>query len=158
MAFHFPIEAVLRYRRSIERQQELRLQQANQKLAATEQQLLELLHSLTKMAHAQAEQLQSGTTAAEMHFSLLSRGIILRQRSELETQKIREQAVCRECVQALRQARRLREAVENLRGQQFAAYQQEGRRREQRQLDDLFLLRRNLISEGTDLPGSQTDI
>jgi flagellar export protein FliJ len=154
MAFHFPLEAVLRYRRSIERQQELRLQRANQKLAATEQQLLELFHALGKMAHTQMEQLQSGTTAAEMHFSLLCRAAILRQRSELETQRIREQSLCRECVEALCQARQLREAAENLRQQQFAIYQQEGRRREQRQLDDLFLIRRNVASDGPDLPGS----
>jgi flagellar export protein FliJ len=154
MAFHFPLEAVMRYRCSIERQQELRLQQANQKLAATEQQLLELFHALGKMAHAQVEQLQSGTTAAEMQFSLFCRGTILRRQSELETQKIREQAICRECVQALLQARQLRRAVENLREQQFAAYQQEGHRREQRSLDDLFLLRRNSAAKGTDLPGS----
>jgi flagellar export protein FliJ len=154
MAFHFPLEAVLRYRRSIERQQEMRLQQANQKLAATEQRLMELFHTLAKMAGAQIEQLQSGTTAAEMHFSLLCRAAILRQRSELETQKVREQTLCRECVHALRQARQLREAAENLRHQQLAIYQQEGRRREQGQLDDLFLLRRDAASDGPDLPGS----
>ncbi|HEY1799363.1 MAG TPA: hypothetical protein VGG46_00395 [Terriglobales bacterium] len=154
MAFHFPLEAVLRYRRSIERQQELHVQQANQKLAATEQQLLALFHALEKMAYTQIEQLQSGTTAAEMQFSLLCRTAILRHRSELEAQKVREQTACRECVQALRQAHQLREAVENLRQQQLAVYQQGTRRAGQHQLDDLFLLRRNIASDGPDLPGS----
>ena len=154
MAFHFPLEAVLRYRRSIERQHELRLQQANQKLALTEQRLLELLHALGNMAHAQIEQLQSGTTAAQMQFSLLGRAALLCRQSELEVQKKHEQTICRECIQALRHERQLREAVENLRHQRLAAYEQECSRSEQRQLDDLFLLRREIAPGDLDLPGS----
>jgi flagellar export protein FliJ len=146
MPFHFPLEPLLRYRRSTEHQQELRLQLANQRVTAIERPIAEIGQSLQRMLLTEARQLQSGWSAAEMQFHIFCRSTLLRQRGELENQLAREQMHCRECVAELRRARQLREAVESLRNEQLNIYQQEAARRDQRDFDDLFLLRRNFQS------------
>jgi flagellar export protein FliJ len=63
-------------------------------------------------------------------------------RGELETELVRAQQFRDEQQRNFRAARRRRETLNSLREHQLRQYQLEATRREQRQADDAFLLRR----------------
>lgn len=148
MAFHFPLEAVLHYRKSLEHQQELRLRAANQQVARVRHLIEELELRRQQIQATQSRELSSGTTAAELRFGLHCEAEILRHRLTLAQQlanleKLRDQQ--RELFQ---QARQSRETLENVRERQLSFYTKEAARREQRGLDDLFLMRREYLRRG----------
>lgn len=148
MAFHFPLEAVLHYRKSLEHQQELRLRAANQQVGRVRHLIEELELRRQQIQATQSRELSSGTTAAELRFGLHCGAEILRHRLTLAQQlanleKLRDQQ--RELFQ---QARQSRETLENVRERQLSFYTKEAARREQRGLDDLFLMRREYLRRG----------
>ena len=145
MAFHFPLEAVLHLRKSLEHQQELRLRAANQQVARV-QHLIEQMDARKQEFHsAQTEELSSGTTAAELRFGLLCESELLRHRLVLEQELARLQQVREQQREIFQKARRGKETLDSVRDRQFRQYQKEAARREQRSLDDLFLLRREYL-------------
>jgi flagellar export protein FliJ len=142
MAFHFPLHAVLHFRESLERQQELRLRAANQQVARVRH-LIEQLDARRQELHsAQAKTLSTGITAVELQFELLCETEMLRHRRELEQQLARLEQLREQQREVFQQARRVRETLEAVRDQHVRRYKKEAARREQRGLDDLFLLRR----------------
>jgi flagellar FliJ protein len=145
MPFHFPLQAVLHYRQSMEHQQELRLRAANQQVARA-QHLIEQMDLQTKeLRSMEMEELSSGTSAAELQFGLLREASLLRRRREFEQQLIRVQQLRDQQREIFQQARRAREMLESLRDQQLHLYKKDAARREQRSLDDLFLMRREYL-------------
>ncbi len=145
MAFHFPLEAVLHLRKSLEHQQELRLRAANQQVARVRR-LIEQMEGRRQQLHsAQTQELSSGTTVAELRFGLLCESEVLRHRRVLEQELARLQQLREQQREIFRQARRARETLESVRDRQFRLHQKEAARREQRNLDDLFLLRREYL-------------
>jgi len=148
MAFHFPLHAVLHFRESLEHQQKLRLLAANQQVARMRH-AIEQTDARRQELHAmQIDELTSGMTAAELRFELLCEGELLRHRRELELQLVRLQQLRDQQREIFYQARRARETLEAVRDQQFRLHQKEAARREQRSLDDLFLLRREYLRRG----------
>ncbi len=148
MAFHFTLDAVLHFRQSMEHQQELRLRVANQRVARLRHKIDHLDGRRQELYSAQTKELSTGMTAAEMRFALQCEVELLRHRRELEQQlaaleRVREQQ--REIFQLARRARETLEAVHN---QQLSLYQKAVLRREQRSLDDLFLMRREYLRRG----------
>ena len=145
MPFHFPLQTVLHYRQSMEHQQELRLRAANQQVARA-QHLIEQMDLQTKeLLSMEMEELSSGTSAAELQFGLLREAAMLRRRREFEQQLIRAQQLRDQQREIFQQARRAREMLESLRDQQLSLYKKDAARREQRSLDDLFLMRREYL-------------
>jgi flagellar export protein FliJ len=72
----------------------------------------------------------------------LRRQMVVRDRREFLAQKLKDLEKAREAQQAIyMKARQEREAFSTLREQHLAAYEEEQSRREQRQIDDLFLVR-----------------
>jgi flagellar export protein FliJ len=141
MAFRFPLEAVLHFRWSTEHQQELRLRAANQRVARVRHRIEQLDRSGGELKLLQAKRLTEGTTAAEMRFALQCESEIVRRRREFEQQlAMLEQARDRQR-EIFQQARRARETLEAVRDRQLNLYRKKAGRREQRQVDDLFLLR-----------------
>jgi len=148
MAFHFPLQAVLHLRESVEHQQELRLRAANKQVARVRH-LIEQLDAHRQESHGvQAQTLSAGTTAVELHFELLCEAQLLRHRKELSQQLARLEQLREQQREIFQQARRARETLEAVRDRQLRAHQKEARRREQRNLDDLFLLRREYLRRG----------
>ena len=145
MAFHFPLQAVLHFRKSLEHQQELRLRAANQQVARVRHLIEQMDQRRRQLDSTQTQQLSSGTTAAELQFGLLCDSELLRHRVVLEQELGRLQQLREQQRQVFQQARRARETLESLRDQQFRVYQKESARREQRSLDDLFLMRREYL-------------
>jgi flagellar export protein FliJ len=148
MAFRFTLHALLRFRQSVERQQQLLLQEANHQVALVRRGIEVLDGHLGAIAAHDAGELENGVRAAELQFQLLCRAILLGHRRQLETTLAQREEVRISRSQAFHEARRQREAVETLRQLQWQAYQQGQKRKEQRYLDELFLLRRAFLRRG----------
>ncbi|HLW89245.1 MAG TPA: flagellar export protein FliJ [Terriglobales bacterium] len=142
MAFRFPLQAVLHYRQSLEHQQELRLRTANQQVARVRRMLDQHAARMQALHAGQARDLAAGTTAAELRFAALCESALEQQRQELERELQRLQVLRDEQQKLFVQARRQRETLAGLRDRQRLEYERTAARREQRQLDDTFLLRR----------------
>src|SRR5579863_4528791 len=142
MAFHFPLQAVLHYRESLEHQQELRLRAANQQVARLRRVLEQYGARLLELRASQCQDLLAGTTAAELRFATLCESALQHHRQELERELQRLQVLRDEQQKLFVQARRQRETLAGLRDRQRLEYERTAARREQRQLDDTFLLRR----------------
>jgi flagellar export protein FliJ len=147
MAFHFSLEVVLHLRRSLERQQELRLRAANQLVARTRRIIDQIGDCIAQAHHGQSQQLVAGTTAAELRFALQGTAALEEQRQSLQRELARLENLREQQQRILQQARRERETFESLREHERRIYVLQATRREQRQQDDLFLLRRAYLRQ-----------
>lgn len=148
MAFHFPLQAVFHFRQSVEHQQELRLRTANQQVARIRHLLDQIDERIRQVRIRQSQELGVGTTSAEMRFTLGFEALLHQQRQEAERELLRWQNLRDHQQRIFQQARRERETFESLRNHQLREYQRNAARREQRQLDDLFLLRQAYLRRG----------
>jgi flagellar export protein FliJ len=148
MAFHFSLQSILHFRQSLEHQQELRLRAANQQVSRVQHGIEQIDLRRQALDAEKTRQLGAGVTAAELRFGLHCDAELLRQRRELEIQQVRLQQLRDQQREIFQQARRTRETLEAVRDQQLRLYKQEAARREQRNLDDLFLLRREYLRRG----------
>ena len=138
MAFRFPLESVLRLRRSQQRQQELLLQRRSREVIRLR---LEWASTQAEMAGISGRS-PDGRTAAELQFD----------RERLATLAIRSEGIGKELQHAMaareqaaadfRQAWQRRETLETLQNRGREAYAADDSRRAQRTLDDWFLARR----------------
>jgi len=147
MAFHFTLEAVLRYWQSLEDQELLRLQT----LLARRGALLSEVEQLRKASlHLQQEtkraMLLQPTPAVEIQFATARVNVLEHQQQLLLRQLDELQAAITEQRSRYQQQRRNREVLESLRNQQWRDYQLTQRRREQARLDELHLLRKKHVS------------
>jgi len=105
--------------------------------------MIEQLDSRMKEMQAQqSRDLGLGTTAAELFFAIQCEGSIFQHRQILQRELVRLQKLRDDQQAVFHQARLERETIESVHDQQLRAYARERSRREQRQLDDLFLLRK----------------
>jgi flagellar export protein FliJ len=148
MAFRFPLEVVFHFRQSIEHQQELRLLAANQQVARVRNLIEQLDERVRQLQETCIHDLAAGITAAELRFALAKEASLLEQRSQIERELSRLQNLRDQQQRVFQQARRERETFESLRDQQQHKYDRDVARREQRQLDDLFLLRQTYLRRG----------
>jgi flagellar export protein FliJ len=141
MPFHFSLQAVLHLYQSLEHQQELRLRAANQQVARVRH-MIEQLDTVKQQNRArQSQELQTGTTSAELEFARTLESALVKRRGELEVELVRAQQLRDEQQRNFHVARRRRETLSSLRETQLENYRREAARREQRQADDAFLLR-----------------
>lgn len=139
MVFHFSLDAVLRLRRTQERQAELNLQRANEQVNRI---LLEL-EILDEEAGCilSTQRSKPETSGAELYFDEQRHAVLAMRRAEAAQrlhEASRRQALAAAEFQVTWQKR---EALETLRGSEFETYVLEESRREQRAQDDLFLQR-----------------
>ena len=148
MPFRFPLQTVLHLYQGLERQQELRLRTANQQVSRVRHAIEQVLvrAEQTKLLHCR--QLQTGITAAEMHFLMACDSALQLQHHELDRELARLQAFRDRQLQIFEQARRDRETFESLRDRQHREYDRDADRRAQREIDDLALLRRRFLTHG----------
>jgi flagellar export protein FliJ len=145
MTFRFPLEAVLHFRKSVEHQQELRLRAANQLVAKLRNRIEQLSGRIAELRNRHAQELGRGTSAAEMRFVLECEAILEQQRQAAARELTRLEALRNQQQKIFQQARRERETFESLRDRQLRNYEREAARREQRRLDELFLIRQVLL-------------
>jgi flagellar export protein FliJ len=148
MPFHFPLQAVLHLRQSLEHQQELRLRVANQQVAQMQQGVAQVEARQAELHEDQSRQLAEGLTAAELRFALQCEAQLVRHKRELEQQLLRRLQWRDQQRELFQQARRAREMLESVRDQKLRTYNLEAVRRLQRDLADLFLMRREYLRRG----------
>jgi len=148
MAFEFPLHAVLHFRKSVEHQQEQRLRAANQRVARVQHMINHLDGRGQDLHSAQAKELSTGITAAELRFELQCEAELKRHRKEIEQQLVALENLRDQQRELLQQARRARETLESVRNQQLSLYKKQALQREQRSLDDVFLMRRQFLRRG----------
>jgi flagellar export protein FliJ len=148
MAFHFPLQAVFHFRQSVEHQQELRLRAANQQVARVRHALDQIDDRIQQVQVRASHELGVGTTSAEVRFALSSEASLRQQRVDIERELTRWGNLRDQQQKIFQEARRERETFESLRDRQLRQYQREGARRDQRQVDDLFLSRQAYLRRG----------
>jgi flagellar export protein FliJ len=148
MPFQFPLQNILHYRQSLEHQQELRLRAANQQVARVQRLGEQIDGRRRELQEARSAALSAGVSSAELRFALRCEAELVRRRWELQQELERQQQLRDQQREIFQQARRTRETLEGVRDQQARLYQREAARREQRNLDDLFLLRKEYLRRG----------
>ncbi|MGH9538529.1 MAG: flagellar FliJ family protein [Terriglobales bacterium] len=141
MAFRFTLDAVLRFRESVEHSEEAVLHRIVQEIAEAELELLQVEGRQNLLRERRERDLTGKLPAvylleiAEQESDLQKVADVLRLRlQQLEAQRIKQLAV----YQAAHQDR---EVLSELRKRQRQAHQLNQKRQEQRTLDDLFLVR-----------------
>jgi flagellar export protein FliJ len=148
MAFRFPLQAVLHLRESIEHQHELRLSAANQQVARVKRLIEQVDRCILESQQQSSRELESGTSAAEIRFTLEMESHLRARRRDLELELTRLTRFRDQQQQLFHQARRERETFSILREHQLREYQRNQSRREQRLLDELFLSRQSFRKRG----------
>jgi len=125
---------------------------AHQQVARVRHAIEQTEHQIREAQTQQSQQLGAGTTAAELRFALLGEAELHRRRQDLSRDLLRAQTVRDQRQRLFQQARREREIFDSLRDHQLRQYQRDAARREQRQLDNLFLARQAYLRRGQNLP------
>jgi flagellar export protein FliJ len=144
MPFQFSLEAILRLRRGQERMERLKLEAIASELAQARRQLDFITEQFLESRRSFQLRLSGEAFGSELRFEdeksdrvkAASRALEIRI-SELEQDRLKQ-------VERYSESRRNRELVENLRERRCAVYRQAMNRREQQQIDDLFLMRHDL--------------
>jgi flagellar export protein FliJ len=141
MAYRFPLEALLRLRTTLTRQEEVRLEGLAQQLQAARQELEALQARRREFERSLNAELKRGTLGSELQLRMIgSRGL-----REAEQQLMRAIVVLErswsEQREKFKEARQRQEVLENVRQGQVVIYKEEQRRREQQLIDDLFRAR-----------------
>jgi flagellar export protein FliJ len=145
MAFQFSLETLLRVRRSIERQQELKLLCAVRQVVSTVQEIEMADRAIAAVWASEQQELETEMRAAQLHFDAAWRVVLYERRKGLEKVLAEREALRAQCQKEFQAAHREREAVEVLREEQRERYRGDEERREQAQMDDLFLIRREYL-------------
>lgn len=148
MAFQFSLQGVLRLRQTVERREEMRLQYANRQVATVRAQIESMDLHLRERALRWHQELNDGTFASELQFELAGESSVRFYRADLSKDLKRLEALRDQQREVFQQARASREIMESIRERQLEIYRQEKSRREQRYLDDLFLMQRKRSSQG----------
>jgi flagellar export protein FliJ len=146
MPFHFPLDSVLRLRLGQERMERLKLEAIASELAQAGRQLGFITDRGMDARRRFREQMSHETYGSELHFEETAeeRMEAVRRAMEIRVAQLEQERLKQ--VEVYKKSRRRRETLENVREQKLAAYIQTMGRREQQQLDDLFLMRQGTQS------------
>jgi flagellar export protein FliJ len=148
MAFRFGLESILRLRQSLEHREELLLQKANLRVMQVRGQIEACLHQLEDRVTARQQQMQTGAFASFLHFDLCIDAAIHRRRHSLSEELQKLEVLRDQQREKYQKARRDRETLESIRSRELETHRTTMKRRDQRSLDDLILLRREFLRRG----------
>jgi flagellar biosynthesis chaperone FliJ len=147
MAFHFTLEVVLRLRRSQERAERLKLEAIISEKEQARARLREVMEGSFELHRQFQQRLSRGMAGSEVQMeteretNVNSVCNVLRTRIlEIEQRRVAQ-------VQVFFRVRQSRELLENLRRDKWNDFRMEQGRREQQELNDLFLMRQGGKSE-----------
>ena len=141
MAFHFPLETLLRLRHSLERKERMTLEDLARRIATVKLAIAEIEQERRAALALQASGLTSGLAASEMHFAQACEASRESKHRRLRDHLVELEKLYRRQQSVYLEARQKREILENLRDRQEAEYRRDRDRREQQGVDDLFLMR-----------------
>lgn len=141
MKFNFPLESILSYRRRVEDREWICLQSIGQRLNAARNDLENARRAYDHLIQANRDELRRGATGVELQYmrdceSALQEKCVALMRSV-------EQIECEHKAQysIFLRERLKRETLSTLREQRYEAHVLEAQRREQEQVDALFLVK-----------------
>jgi len=144
MAFQFPLQAILRLRRGLERMERLKLESLASEQARAKRELELIVAQSLESRRRFQERMLHETIGSELQFEdgradreAAAQRALKNRIVELEQLRLKQ-------VQVYTKTRQNREVLESLRDKKFEVYRQDLLRREQQGLDDLFLMRQNL--------------
>jgi len=141
MAFRYPLQSVLRFRHSLERQEEQRLFGAAAVVARLRADAEQLENNHFEQKRRLFQELLSGTLSALLHFMAACDAAYAETRRTLLLQLEQAEIKRMEQLEIYKTARQKRETFEGLRDRQEEAYKLEFARHEQQSTDEAFLLR-----------------
>ena len=146
MAFHFPLQSLLRLRRSYEHREKLRLAAINRQILPVRQQIQTLAQEKMAARERLGQNLARGISGAvfrEVEFFetvlAVRQEFLAQQMAKLEQRRREQQRLCEKAWQQCK-------ILENLRDRQERLYYQEQARREQDVLDELHQARTRIMS------------
>ncbi|HLH08044.1 MAG TPA: hypothetical protein VKW78_12470 [Terriglobales bacterium] len=145
MTYRFSLATLLRFRESLEQRRWLELQHANQQVQKTMLAIAELESKRKEWRRQRQQALATSVVAlaiepwAEQYYE--------RRAEELARQLTQARKVAVERLAAFQRARQAREIVTNLYLRDRAAYQDQRAKREQAQVDEMFLMRREHLAK-----------
>ena len=141
MAFRYPLEALLRVRRSLERQEEQRLLAIAAVIASLRAQIEALHQNQLEMKRNTLQEMAGGSSGAAIQFAALSEAAFWAAQMKLQSklQEAERQRLAQ--LRSYQNARLKREILEGLRDRQEAAYDLESSRKQQQLADEAFLAR-----------------
>lgn len=141
MAFRFPLETVLRYRKELEKREERILEQRREALALLQVELENLNRSRVEVTAARAVLLRKGLLGDDLHHHEFQLQQMDNLRADLAERIASAQAAYQEQMSSFLVARQKREILEELRNSQKNSYFEQQNRREQQKIDEIFSLR-----------------
>jgi flagellar export protein FliJ len=145
MPFRFSLQSLVRFRQSVERHEQIQLEIANLKVSDMCGKLKSLEQTRDLRNEHQRHGLNVGLTGAELQFDLLCNSALASYRKNLEKELAQLEKLRDQQYEVFRQARLQREILASVRDGQLREYRAEKIRRDQRSLDDLFLMRREFL-------------
>lgn len=141
MAFVFSLKALLRVREIREIRALQALQMIVSQAAAAQAEIEALDTSMEETRRETCTGSLAGVSGAELHFQVL-RDSAYRERRQTLLEKLNQlKKIQQKQTAVYRQARQQREVLSSLREEQLAAYNLDEGRREQRRIDEFYLLR-----------------
>jgi flagellar export protein FliJ len=139
--FHFPLESVLRLRKSIERREELSLKTIQLELARVRRRVDELTDEMASACQERERALRSSIPASrlqsmqvEINAAIEAKQILFETLQTLKLQRDTQMKV-------YKAAHNGRQVLSDLLAQQRSLYDQEQLHRQQKQVDDIFAVR-----------------
>jgi flagellar export protein FliJ len=140
MPFHFPLQAVLRFRESFERRERQRLQAITREVMKARQEYADSKQERATALDRTAKNLGQGMIGVELQFELACDRTRLRRVAGLAQQLVKLEELRVRQLEEFRKAQQHRKILENLRDHQLAAYRVIQDRRTQQELDEMFLM------------------
>jgi flagellar export protein FliJ len=147
MAFHFPLEAILRLRRGQERVERLKLEAIASTQAQARNQLENMTQQFLESRRRFQQQMGEDMFGAELQFEDARLDGVAGARRALEMRIAALEQLWLKQLERYSKAHHSRELLEKLRDRKFDLYRQSLSRREQQELDDLFLMRRGRFGD-----------
>jgi flagellar biosynthesis chaperone FliJ len=147
MGFEFSLETILRLRRGLERMERLKLETLAWEQARAKRELETISHEFFESRRRFQERIVRETFSSELQFEEFRAERVLATQLALKKRIVDLEQLRLAQILVFTKSRQRREILESLRDKKFAIYRQEMLRREQQGLDDLFVMRQNLLRE-----------
>ena len=147
VAFYFSLEAVLRVRRGQERVERLKLEAILSDQARTRTRLEEVELGRFELRRKFQQELGNGIVGSELQYQAIREANMVSLCASLRARLVDLEQQRWAQLKLFAKARQHREVLENLRARKLDLYRIEQGRREQQELDDLFLMRQEIKSD-----------
>jgi flagellar export protein FliJ len=141
MAFRFGLATVLRFRESIEKREELALQQVQMQIARARREIDELSAQIAQAQRAREQAMREPLPAAHLQAMVRAAEAAAEQKKALQETLQNLEKLRIQRMQAYQAAHRGRQMLSDIQSRQQDAYERERERRQQKFLDDIFAAR-----------------